>query len=76
MATVLVPLHVDNEGRITGQAPAVVPPGDYTAPLEVLSGVRGRRDTDGKLDWPVHDCGPWPENLSLRREDLYSDEGR
>ena len=27
-------------------------------------------------DWPVHDVGPWPEGLSLRREDLYGDDGR
>ena len=25
-------------------------------------------------DWPVHDVGPWPEGLSLRREDMYGDE--
>ena len=23
--------------------------------------------------WPVHSVGPWPEGLSLRREDLYED---
>ena len=23
--------------------------------------------------WPVHYVGPWPEGLSLRREDLYED---
>ena len=28
------------------------------------------------LDLPVHDFGPWPEGLSLRREDLYADWGR
>jgi hypothetical protein len=26
--------------------------------------------------FPVHDFGPWPENLSLRREDLYGDDER
>jgi hypothetical protein len=28
------------------------------------------------LDFPVDYYGPWPENLSLRREDLYDDWGR
>ena len=28
------------------------------------------------LDFPVDDYGPWPERLSLRREDLYDDDGR
>ena len=26
--------------------------------------------------FPVIDVGPWPEGLSLRREDLYGDDGR
>ena len=25
---------------------------------------------------PVIDVGPWPANLSLRREDMYGDNGR
>ena len=28
------------------------------------------------LDFPVDDLGPWPERLSLRREDMYGDDGR
>ena len=28
------------------------------------------------LDFPVDDLGPWPEGLSLRREDIYGDDGR
>ncbi len=27
-------------------------------------------------DFPVDDLGPWPDNLTLRREDMYGDEGR
>lgn len=27
-------------------------------------------------DLPVHDLGPWPEGMSLRREDLYGDDGQ
>jgi len=25
---------------------------------------------------PRWDVGPWPDNLSLRREDMYGDDGR
>ena len=25
---------------------------------------------------PVVDLGPWPEGVSLRREDIYGDDGR
>lgn len=28
------------------------------------------------LDFPVISVGKWPENLSLRREDMYGDDGR
>ena len=28
------------------------------------------------LDFPVDDPGPWPEGLSLRREDMYGNDGR
>ena len=28
------------------------------------------------LDFPVDDLGPWPEGLSLRREDMYGNDGR
>jgi hypothetical protein len=27
-------------------------------------------------DWPVHDIGKWPEGFTVRREDLYGDDGR
>lgn len=28
------------------------------------------------LEFPVDDLGPWPEGLSLHREDMYGDDGR
>ncbi len=28
------------------------------------------------LDFPVDDLGPWPDGLSLHREDVYGDDGR
>jgi len=27
-------------------------------------------------DFPVDSYGPWPTDLSLRREDIYTDDGR
>ncbi len=37
----------------------------------VATGISERRP----LDLPIHHVGPWPENLSLRREDMYDDDG-
>ena len=28
------------------------------------------------LAFPVDELGPWPDGLSLRREDMYGDDGR
>ncbi|WP_207787570.1 DUF2281 domain-containing protein [Candidatus Thiosymbion oneisti] len=40
--------------------------------------AKNRKLTSGKesLDFPVDDLGPWPDGMSLRREDLYGDDGR
>ena len=40
--------------------------------------VKRPKTTTGRepLDFPVDDLGPWPEGLSLRREDMYGDDGR
>jgi hypothetical protein len=35
-----------------------------------------RREAFSLADFPVHDLGPWPESLSLRRADLYGDDER
>jgi hypothetical protein len=32
--------------------------------------------TSKDLDFPVDDLGPWPEGLSLHREDMYGNDGR
>lgn len=31
---------------------------------------------DDLSDFPVDDLGPWPENLTLRREEMYGDGER
>jgi hypothetical protein len=34
------------------------------------------RTENSLADFPVHDPGPWPESLSLRRADLYGEDER
>ncbi len=40
--------------------------------------TRRMKDTASKqsLNFPVDDLGPWPDKLSLHREDMYGDDGR
>lgn len=77
MTAVIAHLHVDAAGRVTGQVTSTVPPGDYTTRLEVAQDTAGSgTEVSGQLDWPIHDSGPWPTGLTLRREDIYGDDGR
>lgn len=40
--------------------------------------AKRRKDSTSKqpLSFPVDDLGPWPDGLSLHREDMYGDNGR
>jgi hypothetical protein len=64
--------------RISGTAPADVPPGEHEititlAPPPTRERLKEPFDVD---TLPTHDLGPWPERLSLRREDMYDEDGR
>lgn len=69
---------VGPDHRISGIAPAEVPEGEH----EVTITLPDRPDREQVArpidpgDLPRHDLGPWPDGLSLRREDIYGDDGR
>jgi hypothetical protein len=74
MPVVNAKIRVDADGTISGKAPRGVPPGEYEAPIYVSE--RKPRPKRKRLDLPLHDCGPWPEGLTARREEIYDDSGR
>ena len=76
MRTIETTVLVDAERRAVVHLPADVLPGAYRAVvvMEEASAVEGQPRLP--LQLPVHDVGPWPEGLSLRREDMYGDDGR
>jgi hypothetical protein len=78
MTEIRTRILVGPDHRISGTAPAVVPPGEHEVTIDVASlPVRQRPDTIFDVDaLPIHDLGPWPEGLSLRREDIYDEAGR
>ncbi|GAB6044352.1 DUF2281 domain-containing protein [Endothiovibrio diazotrophicus] len=49
---------------------------DFVDFLRERTTARKRATGKEPLDFPVDDSGPWPEGLSLRRGDLYGDDGR
>ena len=73
MATLRTKIRVGADGNITGKAEGVVlPPGQYEATITTADRPKNRE----RKPLPVFHVGPWPEDLPLRREDMYSDDGR
>ena len=78
MSDVRARIHVDANHKISGFAPAEVPTGEHEITIAVTpqpAGQPAKKPFDVN-DLPEHDLGPWPEGLSLRREDMYGDDGR
>lgn len=64
---------VEDDGTVQVQTPVNMLPGEYAAVL--ITDTSAHRRT-AKPPFPVIDVGPWPEGLSLKREDSYDDHGR
>ena len=78
MTEIRTRVTVGPDHRISGIAPAVVPPGEHEATITVPA-LPARRTPCEAFDvdaLPTHDLGPWPERLSLRRADIYDEDGR
>lgn len=73
MATIEIQAPLTADRTLTLQLPATVHPGD-----KIIVRLTPPADTTSRptLDLPIHHVGPWPEDLSLRREDVYGDDGR
>ncbi len=67
-----LPLPVDHV--LTLQVPASVEPGDEIR-VRLTAGIP-EHAVPRRLDLPLDNVGSWPADLSLRREDLYGDDGR
>lgn len=65
-------------GALTLELPEDIAPGEHRIILVIeehppeSAGVGSKDD----FEFPVVHMGPWPEGLSLRREDMYDDDGR
>jgi hypothetical protein len=69
MAVITTRLTVNPDGTIS--AAERLPQGEYTAVITMKESPARR----SVLDLPVHH-GPWNDSVSLRREDMYSVDGR
>jgi hypothetical protein len=66
----------DGRARVDLEVSPDVPPGRHRAVVVLDERPTASIPRRSLADFPVHDFGPWPENLSLRRADLYGDDER
>ena len=68
--------QVESGGRLTVQLPSDIPPGKHQIVLVIDERLLTLSESRTLDDFPVDDYGPWPEGLSLQREDMYGKWGR
>ena len=73
MTVITARITVAPDGTISGRAPSAVPPGEHPVAITVPAPLPGKPFTMD--DFPLHD-EPWDDSISLRREDMYDDDGR
>ncbi|KAB8315539.1 hypothetical protein SD81_029570 [Tolypothrix campylonemoides VB511288] len=80
MKTIETIATVTADGKITVQLPPDIPAGKHKVVVVIdeqpLVEKQVTKEKRSPLDFPVIHVGSWPENLSLRREDMYGDDGR
>lgn len=75
MKTIETTATVTNDGKMTVQVPPDIAQGEHRV-VVVIEEQPIKKETQSLADFPVRDYGPWPANLSLRREDMYDEWGR
>jgi hypothetical protein len=53
-----------------------LPPERVAEVEDFIDFLRSRQKAKSVAEFPVIRVGQWPEGISLRREDIYGDEGR
>lgn len=73
MKTIETKATVTADGKVTVQLPADITPGEHQIVLVIDEKTITEKSVRIKerppLNFPVHDCGVWPVDLSLRREE-------
>jgi hypothetical protein len=78
MAEIRTRVLVGPDHSISGTAPAGVPPGEHEVTINVAPAPTRQRPGEpfDVETLPTRDLGPWPKGLSLRREEIYDEDGR
>ncbi len=72
MKTIQTTILVDDEGKATIQLTPDVTPGRHQAVVVIDEPAH----SSAPMTFSAHDVGGWPEGFTVRREDIYGDNGR
>ena len=75
MRTIETTAKVTSRGNLHIHVAEDIPRGEHKVVL-VLGDVPAVASRSQRMTIPLLRVGGWPRNLSLRREDLYGDDGR
>jgi hypothetical protein len=73
MGKIRTRIRVGKDRRISGTAPSAVPPGEHEVTISLTTGQPPKKFR--LADMPTHEV-PWDGSVSLRRDDMYGDDGR
>lgn len=73
MTVITTTIHVASDGSIS--VSDRLPAGDHVATITVAQTSPRPGKPFIMQDFPIHDQ-PWDDSISLRRDDLYDDQGR
>lgn len=76
MRTIEATATVSRDRKLMMPVPRDIRPGEHRVVVVIDEQVSEPAQDTRVFDLPVHDIGPWPSGLSLRREELYGDSGR
>ncbi len=75
MKTIETTVNVSDDGTITLTVPPDVPRGVCRVIISIEPPDAGSK-LKKPFAFPTEDYGPWPDGISLRREDIYGDDAR
>ncbi len=75
MKTIETIATVTEDNKLIADVTPDISPGEHRVVLVIEENSTSKKSRP-PLSFPVDHYGPWPADLSLRREDMYGDDGR
>jgi hypothetical protein len=75
MKSIETTVVVGDDRKLTVQLPPDVAPGPHQI-VVVVDALKERPQAMTMADWPIHDAALVDPNFTMRREELYGDDGR